>query len=269
MVNGNRFRIGMVLAALGGGWIALCVLGSAGAAEKETDRPARIAPVKHLMSGINNPNCSAIAQLLKESGPADDQAWEKVAMHASVLNEAGHLLMQNDRCPDGVWASATAKLREGSSAVHAAAVKKDLPAARDAFKVATASCGACHAVHKDKKPEVKAERVARIDTLMRVINKPHCGKVGELIKGDGPADDKAWTTLIDSASMLNEVSYALMDDKRCPDATWKEACEQLRLASTEITVAARAKDLETIRKAFKEVTGSCSTCHAVHKKPKI
>lgn len=249
------------------GWLTFTVLANVGLAQKAEDEAPRVAPVRHLMSGINNPNSSAIAALLKEEGPADDKAWEKLAMHASVLNEAGHLLMQHDRCPDKIWADATAQLRQGSAGVYDAARKKDLAEAREAFKTTTAACGACHAAHKDQQPEPKTGRVATVATLMRQINKPHSGKVGQLIKDAGPADERAWEQLLDSASILNEASYALMDDDRCPDDTWKAACEQLRTGSAQIAAAVRTKDLTTIRKSFEQVSGACAKCHETHRKP--
>lgn len=265
----KTMRWAIIVGAGVGTWITFTVLANVSLAQKAEDGPPRVAPVRFLMSGINNPNCAAIAELLKEEGPKDDKSWEQVAVHASVLNEAGHLLMQNNRCPDKIWADATGQLRNGAAAVYDAAMKKDLAAAREAFKTTTASCGACHAAHKDKKTEPVVERVASVGTLMRSINKPHCGNLGKLIKDSGPADDQAWADVVDSASMLNEVSYALMDNNRCPDAVWKKACEQLRAGSMQIVVAARAKDLPSIQKAFQEVTGACSSCHAAHKKPAV
>jgi cytochrome c556 len=110
-------------------------------------RPAKTA---FLMRGVTQPNCAGIGALLKDAGPADDKAWETLACHASILNEMGHLVMDDGRCPDGVWAGAAKELREGSAAVLAAADKKDLEASRTAFKSVTASCKACHDAHKKK-----------------------------------------------------------------------------------------------------------------------
>jgi cytochrome c556 len=59
-----------------------------------------------------------------------------------------YLLMDDGRCPDAVWAGAAKDLREGSAAVLAAAEKKDVESAREAFKKVTGACAACHKEHK-------------------------------------------------------------------------------------------------------------------------
>jgi hypothetical protein len=99
------------------------------------------------MRGINQPNCAGLAKLLKD-GPADDKAWDTAACHASCLSEMGHLLMDDGRCPDAKWAGAAKSLREGSAAVVAAAEKKDVEAARTAFKTVLGACATCHKAHK-------------------------------------------------------------------------------------------------------------------------
>ena len=70
-------------------------------------------------------------------------------MRAVLLNEAGHLLLDDGRCPDGDWANAAKAIQGASLEVLAAAEKKDLEAANVAFKKITSDgCGACHKVHK-------------------------------------------------------------------------------------------------------------------------
>ena len=103
------------------------------------------------MRGITQPHCKGIAELLKESGPSEEKAWETVACHASCLNELTFSLMQDGRCPDATWAGAAKSLGEGSSAVLAAAEKKDVAAARTAFKSVTDSCKSCHDAHRKSK----------------------------------------------------------------------------------------------------------------------
>jgi cytochrome c556 len=48
-----------------------------------------------------------------------------------------------------VWAGAAKNLREGSAAVVEAAEKKDVAAARTAFKTVTDACVACHKAHRE------------------------------------------------------------------------------------------------------------------------
>lgn len=107
----------------------------------------RPAATKFLMLGINQPNCAGLAKLLKD-GPANDKEWVVATCHACCLNEMGYVLMDDGRCPDAAWAGAAKSLREGGLAVAAAAAKKDLEAARAAFKTVTQACAACHKAHR-------------------------------------------------------------------------------------------------------------------------
>ncbi len=133
-------------------WVVLlvCLIGLWAwelASAQITKGKQRPAATKYLMRGISQPNCAALGRLLND-GPADDKAWDTAACHASCLNELGHLLMDDGRCPDATWAGAAKNLREGSAAVLAAIEKKDLEAARAAFKTVTGACGACHQAHR-------------------------------------------------------------------------------------------------------------------------
>ncbi len=115
---------------------------------QKTKGKTRPAATKYLMRGVVRPSCASLGKLLKE-GPADDKAWDTAACHAACLSEMSFALMDDGRCPDGVWAKAATKnLREGSAAVLAAVEAKDLDAANAAFKTVTASCAACHKEHK-------------------------------------------------------------------------------------------------------------------------
>lgn len=118
------------------------------AVAQKTKGKTRPAATKQLMKGIMQPNCAALAAALKESGPADDDAWSAAEIQAACLNEMSYLLMDDGRCPDGDWANAAKSLRSGSEAALKALEDKDLAAAQVAFKQATSACAACHKVHK-------------------------------------------------------------------------------------------------------------------------
>jgi len=107
----------------------------------------RLASTRHLMAGLVKPTCAGLGEALKQA-PADDKGWDELALKAAVLNEAGHLLMDDGRCPDGVWAGAAKTLREGSAEVLAKIEAKDHAAAQAAFQSVTKSCGECHKAHK-------------------------------------------------------------------------------------------------------------------------
>lgn len=109
----------------------------------------RLATTEHLMEGIVKPHCDALKKGL-EAAPADDKAWHKLAVSAALLNEASYTLMDDGRCPDGVWADAASKaLRQGSADLLKALDGKDHAAAKAAFGAMTKSCKACHEKHKE------------------------------------------------------------------------------------------------------------------------
>jgi hypothetical protein len=99
------------------------------------------------MEGLVGPHCGALGEAVKQA-PADDGAWEKLAVSAALLNEAGHFLMDDGRCPDGEWAKASEMLRTGSAAVHAKIEAKDHAGMSEAFGQVGASCATCHKAHK-------------------------------------------------------------------------------------------------------------------------
>lgn len=111
---------------------------------------SRPAATRHLMKALVFPTCSALGETLK-TGPADEKAWDLALAQASGLNELSFVLMDDGRCPDAVWAGATKELREGSASVVAALEKKDIEAARAAFKNLTGACTTCHNAHRPAK----------------------------------------------------------------------------------------------------------------------
>jgi len=131
--------------------VAVLVAASATGIAQIKQGKTRALKTSQLMSGLVKPNCDALKKGLMEGTPSGD-AWEDLATKAALLNEASFMLMDDGRCPDGVWADATTKkLREGSSALLMALEAKDHSAAKNAFKTMTESCKGCHEKHKPKK----------------------------------------------------------------------------------------------------------------------
>lgn len=142
-VTNRKFGMALVL-ALG----VICLwLGHEVEAQK-TKGKTRLAETRDLMKGLCQPHCSGLADLLKDPGPADAKAWRRVIQHASLLNEASYLLMDDGRCPDQEWASAVTVLRESSARVVDAANGKNGADARIAFSSLTTACARCHRAHK-------------------------------------------------------------------------------------------------------------------------
>ncbi len=101
--------------------------------------------------------------------------------------------------------------------------------------------------------------------LMGALVKPHCADLGTALK-NAPTDDKGWAELATKAALLNESSYILMADGRCPDGVWKDAAKALEDGSLAVLAKIEAKDAPGALEAMKGVTGSCGACHKAHKK---
>ena len=104
--------------------------------------------------------------------------------------------------------------------------------------------------------------------LMSGLVKAHCNALKKALDA-GPGGEDAWDAVVLHAALLNESSYILMADGRCPDATWaKSAGKTLREASQGVLDAAAKKDVEAARGAFGALVKSCGACHRAHKKKK-
>ncbi|MBI4579734.1 MAG: cytochrome c, partial [Planctomycetes bacterium] len=238
MKNARAASLGSCLALVG----TVALVGwrlSAGAAEQASP-PARVAAIRHIMAGVNQPHCAAIAAALKD-GPKDDAAWADLALHAALLNESGHLLVENSRCPDATWANAAGALQRGAAELFAAAGQKDLEVSRTSFKGVTGACGTCHAAHRKPAAPPASERPATVSQLMISLNKPNCAALGQALKDPGPADDEAWQTVARHAAILNEAGHILTQNDRCPDKTWADACAALRASAGRVVQAAGQK----------------------------
>lgn len=63
------------------------------------------------------------------------------------------------------------------------------------------------------------ERPLTTKQWMQAVHKVHCGAIKEGLEA-GPSDDDAWAKIALHAAMMNESSYVLMADGRCPDGDW-------------------------------------------------
>ena len=117
------------------------------------------------------------------------------------------------------------------------------------------------------KAQVKKGKTRSLTTaqLMGGLVSPNCGALKKGLDA-GPADDDAWKKLSVKAALLNEASYILMADGRCPDATWAGAAKTLRGCSDAVLKAIAAKDAAAAKSAFGAMTKACGTCHKKHRK---
>jgi hypothetical protein len=121
------------------------------------------------------------------------------------------------------------------------------------------SLGATAQVTKGKTRPLKTKQ------LMSGLVRPNCAGIGDGLK-EAPKDDESWAALATKAALLNEASYILMDDGRCPDATWAGAAKALREGSAAVLEKVEAKDAAGAKSAFETMTKACGECHKAHKK---
>ena len=109
------------------------------------------------------------------------------------------------------------------------------------------------------------ERPLKTHHLMKGLVAAQCGALKKDLDA-GPADDKAWDTALMRAELLNEASYIVMADGRCPDGDWAKAATALRAGSAEVIEAVEARNLDQAKAAFGTMTKACGACHKKHKK---
>ena len=129
--------------------LAITLLSYAASAQVKKGK-TRPLTTKQMMGGLVGPNCKQLGAGLKNP-PSDDDGWAKLATQAALLNESGHILMADGRCPDAKWAAAAKTLKGCSEVVLKKIAEKDAEGAMSAFKAMTGSCAACHKAHKPKK----------------------------------------------------------------------------------------------------------------------
>lgn len=123
------------------------LVGNQSVEAQKTKGKTRAATTKQLMKGLVGANCGG----LKKALDAKETKWDDIALKAALLNESGHILLADGRCPDGTWAKASKHLQAASAEVLAKAEAKDLEGAKAAFKSLTSgSCAVCHKAHKGK-----------------------------------------------------------------------------------------------------------------------
>lgn len=121
--------------------------GSVNARQKQES--TRVLTVKQMMSGLVKPHKSALESALKGE-PAGEEVWDALLLSAALLNESGYILMDDNRCPDKVWADAAQTLRDESVTLLAALKAHDYDASSASFKTLTTACASCHKAHLKK-----------------------------------------------------------------------------------------------------------------------
>jgi len=138
--------------------LSLPALGSA-----DDPAPKPVAEIHDVMVAVNDDGAdSAVVQQLRAAfakGTLSDDEWEVAKGRASVVAEAGNLLLglkppKGADTPEGLadWKKRVVTYRDGGEAIRAAAAKKDAAAGKAAVQALSKQCTECHKVHQ---PEEK------------------------------------------------------------------------------------------------------------------
>jgi hypothetical protein len=104
------------------------------------------------------------------------------------------------------------------------------------------------------------------EQLMEAIVKPHMTALKKGLVESKPESAKDWKKLALSAALLNESSYIMMADGRCPDKIWADACiKDLREGTAAALNGIKEKNIEATLAGFKKAGASCKACHTEHK----
>jgi cytochrome c556 len=130
--------------------LAFTMLSSPVTAQKKgQSRPMTTA---QLMSGLVKPQLVAVqGHVADEKAPEGEDGWKALTTSIALLNESSYTMMDDDRCPDKIWADACQVLRKATESGLKSAAKQDAAGVREALAGIGASCKACHAEHKYKK----------------------------------------------------------------------------------------------------------------------
>ena len=104
--------------------------------------------VHHLREYMTKPHSDGIKAGL-EAGPADERAWRKLVVHAAMVNESAHMLLQGDRNVDETWTEAAEAMRDGTVQLIEKLKAQDQEGSQETYlAMKQASCAVCHAKHK-------------------------------------------------------------------------------------------------------------------------
>jgi len=125
------------------GLVGLSVLAAAYAAEGP-----RTAAVKDIMGGIVGPNFGSLNMALR--GELTDETKAAALRSAALLNEASHVLVDNQRSKGEPWNAGAAGLRTNSAMVTEKLNAGDVEAARAAaMQIGAQGCRVCHSMYRN------------------------------------------------------------------------------------------------------------------------
>lgn len=128
-------------------WIAIAAIGLTAVGCAQTDpHPEESRPpvaAKPLMGELVVTQYGKLLSDLSR-GPAGPEEWERSAVRAALLVEAGDILMRSESAQEDSWRIAASALHDGGNATRAAIDVQDLTAARIGFEKLSTACSSCH-----------------------------------------------------------------------------------------------------------------------------
>jgi hypothetical protein len=130
-------------------WLAALSLTAAGVVA--AGDYSKMATPHDLMENVVKPNMDKIAALRKEGGPKEMADWKHVNAYASVIGEAGQLMLMDGWVKDDAWKDGATKVVEAAKATMTASMRQDADGLNAGLQGMGQGCKTCHAVHKPKK----------------------------------------------------------------------------------------------------------------------
>ncbi len=132
------------------GALALLVTATTVAVSGQTQkRTGRLATIENLMVGMVEPSFLAIDDAAKNE-KVDLQTWKILATKAAMLNEAGHLLVDDERSQGKDWDNAAEELRRTTAAMLVQIEAHDIDGVATGPQAVAKACVRCHAANRHR-----------------------------------------------------------------------------------------------------------------------
>jgi cytochrome c556 len=132
-------------------WLVALSLTAAGIVAAGEHAYSKMATPHDLMEGLVKPNMDNLAAMRKAGGPKEMKDWRHVNAWASMLGEAGQIMLMDGWVKDEAWEDGAEKVVEAAKATMTAAMRQDAEGVNAGMGQLGAGCKTCHAVHKPKK----------------------------------------------------------------------------------------------------------------------
>lgn len=132
-------------------WLLTLSLTAAGVVAAGEHAYSKMATPHDVMEYVVKPNMDKLAELRKAGGPQEMRDWRRANAWASVVGEAGQLMLMDGRVKDDAWEQGAMKVVEAAKATMTAAMRQDADGFNEGLTGMSQGCRTCHKVHKPKK----------------------------------------------------------------------------------------------------------------------